>query len=66
MPPRDLIHPEYIWFDVGVYEIDGVMIGNGRVGKITDHLQQLYDDTVHGRNQYAAAWLDQMVLEPII
>jgi len=51
---------------IGVREIDGVIIGNGRVGKITGHVQQLYDDTVHGKNQYAAAWLDQMVLEPII
>lgn len=51
---------------VGVTAIDGVTIGNGRVGRITGHLQQLYDDTVHGKNKYAAEWLDQMVLQPVI
>ncbi|MCA9976453.1 MAG: hypothetical protein KC413_11905 [Anaerolineales bacterium] len=51
---------------VAVRELDGQVVGNGRTGPITRHLQQLYQNTVYGKNRYARQWLDYMILESTI
>lgn len=51
---------------VAVRELDGKVVGNGRTGPITRHLQQLFRNTICGQNRYARQWLDYMVLESTI
>lgn len=43
---------------VPVCEIDDRPVGDGVPGPITNQLQKLYDDTVHGRNPLHMDWLD--------
>lgn len=40
-----------------IRELDGRRIGSGTRGPITEHLQQLYFDCVHGRAECYAKWL---------
>jgi branched-chain amino acid aminotransferase len=40
-----------------VRELDGRVIGGGKRGPITERLQKLYFDVVHGRSEAHAAWL---------
>ena len=40
----------------GLSEIDFRKIGDGRVGQVTRRLQELYEDTVHGRNEKYTKW----------
>ena len=40
-----------------VRELDGRTIGSGKRGPITERLQKLYFDVVHGRSQAHAGWL---------
>lgn len=40
-----------------IRELDGRQIGNGRRGEITEKLQSLYFDAVHGRNNNHPEWL---------
>ena len=40
-----------------IREVDGRTIGDGRRGKITHSLQQMYFDVVHGRNPDFSHWL---------
>jgi branched-chain amino acid aminotransferase len=40
-----------------IRELDGREIGNGRRGPITEHLQKLYFDVVHGRHIIHKNWL---------
>lgn len=49
-----------------VRELDGHVVGNGRTGPVTRHLQHLYQNAMRGENSYAREWLDYMVLEPTI
>ncbi|MCI0397354.1 MAG: branched-chain amino acid transaminase [Chloroflexi bacterium] len=49
-----------------VREIDYRAIGNGRVGPVTHHLQQLFYSAVRGEHHRSAEWLDYMVMEPMI
>ncbi|MCG8323932.1 MAG: branched-chain amino acid transaminase [Thiotrichales bacterium] len=43
-----------------IRELDGRSIGNGQRGPITEQLQTLYFDTVHGRHQVDDAWLSHV------
>lgn len=43
---------------LGVAEIDGRRIGGGKTGPITDRLQHVYADAVHGRHPRSEEWLD--------
>ena len=43
---------------VPVCEIDDRPVGTGAPGPVTVQLQELYDDTVHGRNPLHMDWLD--------
>ena len=40
-----------------IREVDGRNIGNGTRGPITERLQKLYFDLVHGRSDAHRAWL---------
>jgi branched-chain amino acid aminotransferase len=40
-----------------IREIDGRIIGNGRRGPMTEHLQSMYFDQVHGRRSLYPEWL---------
>jgi branched-chain amino acid aminotransferase len=40
-----------------IRELDGRLIGSGDRGPITERLQQLYFDCVHGRAEHYAEWL---------
>ena len=41
-----------------VREVDGRMIGDGGRGPMTEKLQTLYFDQVHGRRDVHSEWLD--------
>lgn len=43
-----------------IRELDGRRIGSGKRGPITERLQTLYFDVVHGRRESNDAWLDYM------
>ena len=51
---------------LAVREIDFRRIGSGEMGPVASHLQRLFVDTISGRNQRSAEWLDYMVIEPVI
>jgi branched-chain amino acid aminotransferase len=40
-----------------IREVDGRSIGNGKRGPITEQLQTLYFDVVHGRAEPYTKWL---------
>jgi len=40
-----------------IINIDGIVIGKGRIGPITKVLSQEYDDVVHGKKEEFADWL---------
>jgi branched-chain amino acid aminotransferase len=40
-----------------IREIDGRIIGNGKRGQVTEKLQSLYFDVVHGRSKQYSHWL---------
>jgi branched-chain amino acid aminotransferase len=40
-----------------IREMDGRMIGNGKRGPVTEKLQSLYFDQVHGRSKQYTHWL---------
>lgn len=50
---------------VPVREVDYRRIGNGKMGKVTRHLQSLYFETVRGQTSRAAEWLDYVMMEPL-
>ena len=43
---------------LGVVDIDGRKVGDGRTGPITMRLQQMYSEVVHGRHARSDEWLD--------
>jgi branched-chain amino acid aminotransferase len=43
---------------VPVREIDDHVIGDGRPGEVTQHLQRIFEDALHGRDARYAEWLD--------
>jgi branched-chain amino acid aminotransferase len=43
---------------IGLYEIDFRVIGAGMTGPVTQKLQQVYNDAVHGRHPRSIDWLD--------
>lgn len=43
---------------LGVVDIDGRKVGDGRTGPITTRLQQMYSEVVHGRHARSDEWLD--------
>jgi len=47
---------------VGVRMIDHRLIGNGRVGPITEAIGNEYFETVHGRGRHSQLWLDYVAL----
>lgn len=51
---------------LGVREIDGRAVHNGRVGPITRRLQELYAAATVGQDGDPRQWLDYLVLEPTI
>lgn len=44
----------------GVSKIDGKKIGDGKIGKITEKIQKLYIDIVHGKNSKYLKWLTKV------
>lgn len=50
----------------GVVAVDEQLVSNGAVGPITRQLQELYGDTVRGRNRRSLYWLDYVVTHPLI
>lgn len=51
---------------VGVTEIDFRVIGSGRRGPVTEHIQHVYHDAVRGREPRYAEWLDQVDIQPAL
>ena len=45
------------WKVTPIREVDGRTIGNGGRGPITERLQSLYFDQVHGRRDENTQWL---------
>lgn len=45
-----------------IRELDNRMIGNGGRGVITEKLQRLYFDCVHGRNKIYSVWLEKGII----
>ncbi len=45
---------------VGIADIDGRQVGDGRTGPITTTLQTAYQDAVHGRHARSAGWLEHV------
>jgi len=43
---------------IGLSEIDFRVIGSGVTGPITRQIQQIYHETIRGRGQHSAEWLD--------
>lgn len=61
--PEDLIRADELFF-VGtaaeiwpIVELDGVEIGNGKIGPITDELKGEYQELVRGKNKKYLKWL---------
>jgi branched-chain amino acid aminotransferase len=46
-----------------IVEIDGRIVGAGKVGPVTQRLRGLYDDVVRGRHARAAAWRYPVALD---
>lgn len=44
----------------GVSEIDGKLIGDGKIGSITKKIKKFYFDIVHGKNPKYLKWLTKM------
>jgi branched-chain amino acid aminotransferase len=47
---------------LGVVDIDGRKVGDGRPGAITTRLQHAYSEVVHGRHARSDEWLDYVNL----
>ena len=43
---------------LGVVDIDGRRVGDGRPGAVTTRLQHAYSEVVHGRHARSDEWLD--------
>ncbi len=50
----------------GVCAVDGLSVGSGRVGPVTRQMQEMYFDTVRGRNRRSLQWLEYVTTHPII
>lgn len=49
---------------VGVTEIDFRVIGSGRRGPVTEHIQRVYHEAVRGKEPRYAEWLDYVETQP--
>jgi branched-chain amino acid aminotransferase len=70
---RDLVRAELVLADevflsgtaaelVPVYEVDDHLVGSGEPGPITQQLQRVFDDALHGRDPRYQDWLDVVKL----
>ncbi|MBK9052276.1 MAG: branched-chain amino acid transaminase [Chloroflexi bacterium] len=50
----------------GVCAVDGLSVGSGQVGPVTRQVQEMYFDTVRGRNRRSLQWLEYVTTHPII
>jgi branched-chain amino acid aminotransferase len=63
LKPSDLFSSDEIFFCgtameiLAVREIDGHVIGDGKMGEVTSHLSKLYSDAIHGRDPRYTHWL---------
>lgn len=48
------------WEITPITHVDGIAVGDGRVGRITEALKKRYFDLVHGRTAERPEWLTEI------
>lgn len=50
---------------MAVTRVDDRLIGQGKMGRVTQKMQAMLDDTVRGRNRRSLYWLEYVVTQPV-